>query len=162
MYDIKFSFSTSWKFEGIRVQPEVRYEILRRTLSSTFLNIFMFVSILYRSFHAGRARFCEPMGAGKPTFPQPGGTSVPLTWVPMYSAGKVVGSVRRLSVRRPWGVAHPRSWCQGWDCWDKFPGTKVLWGPRLCESHLGLPSTVSRSPAGSYMAVHPYDSPTND
>ena len=24
---------------------------------------------------AGRARFCEPMGAGKPTFPQPGGPS---------------------------------------------------------------------------------------
>ena len=24
---------------------------------------------------AGRARFCEPIGAGKPTFPQPGGPS---------------------------------------------------------------------------------------
>ena len=62
----------------------------------------------------------------------------------------------------PWVVAHPRSWCQGWDHRDKFPGTKVPWGPRWRESHLELPSTVSSLPAGSDVAVHPYGSPTND
>ena len=62
----------------------------------------------------------------------------------------------------PWIVAHRRSWCQGWDRQDKFPGMQVPWGARLRESHLELPSTVSRSPAGSDVAVHPYDSPTND
>ena len=40
----------------------------------------------------------------------------------------------------PWVVAHPQSWCQGWDRRDMFPGTKVPWGPRLRESHLELPS----------------------
>ena len=48
---------------------------------------------------AGSARFCEPIGAGKPTFPQPGGPSGQasrLRQFSMYSAGKVVGSVRGL------------------------------------------------------------------
>ena len=114
------------------------------------------------------------MGAGKPTFPQPGGTvgtSVPLTWVPY---------VHRREGRReceafkygytlstwPWVVAHPRSWSQGWDRWGKSRYRTIgadrhplPWGPRLRESHPELLSSVNRSPTGSDVAVHPLNSP---
>ena len=74
------------------------------------------------------------------------GTSVPLTWVPMYTAGKVAGGVRRLhSLYGALGSSAPTILMPRMGPSGTVQGTQVPCDPRLRESHLELSSSVSRS-----------------
>ena len=75
------------------------------------------------------------------------GTSVPLTWVPMYTAGKVAGGVRRPhSLHGALGSSAPTILMPRMGPSGTVQGLEVPCDPRLRESHLDLPSSVSRTP----------------
>ena len=117
-------------------------------------------------FPAGRARLCEPMGAGKPTFPQPGGPSgqasrlreslcTPQGRLPAERGGHTLS-------KGPWVVAHPRSWCQGWDRRGKFRVWRRPVSPAYVSPIWVCRARLAGRRAGSDVAVHPHDSPTSD
>ena len=106
------------------------------------------------------------MGAGKPTFPQPG--------EPSGQASRLRESLctlhGRLPAERgghtlskgPWVVAHPRSWCQGWDRRGKFRVCRRPVSPAYVSPIWNCRALLGGRRAGSDVAVHLHDSPTND
>ena len=62
----------------------------------------------------------------------------------------------------PWVVAHPRSWCQGWDCRSMFRVRKYPVDPAYVSPIWNCRARLAGRRAGSDVAVHPHDSPTND
>ena len=62
----------------------------------------------------------------------------------------------------PWVVAHPRSWCQGWDRRGQFRVWRCPVIPAYLSPIWNCRARLAGRRAGSDVAVHPHDSPTND
>ena len=62
----------------------------------------------------------------------------------------------------PWVVAHPRSWCQGWDRRGQFRVWRCPVIPAYVSPIWICRARLAGRRAGSDVAVHLHDSPTND
>ena len=124
------------------------------------------VATLAAIFSRREGSLCEPMGAGKPTFAQPGGPSGQASRLReslCTPQGRLLAERDGLTLSKgPWVVAHPRSWCQGWDRRGKFR----VWRRPVSPAYVSLiwvcQARLAGRRAGSDVAVHLHDSPTSD